>query len=90
MSNIGIVVLIFLVLFPLATAQLDADQPADLQGEKRCGNLAKMYQQMKEVLNRGTRCGGSCTDDVCCKRSFLRGMALIAAEDRRRRTAMGW
>uniref|UniRef100_W4VSL7 M_conomarphin_Vc2 prepropeptide n=1 Tax=Conus victoriae TaxID=319920 RepID=W4VSL7_CONVC len=53
MSKLGVVLCIFLVLFPMATLQLDGDQTADRPADERGQDLAEQYRNLKRVMERG-------------------------------------
>nr|AEX60127.1 M superfamily MLKM group conopeptide Tx3-T02 [Conus textile]AEX60132.1 M superfamily MLKM group conopeptide Tx3-T01 [Conus textile] len=61
MLKMGVVLFIFLVLFPLATLQLDADQPVERYAENK--QLLSPDERREIILHAlGTRC---CSWDVC-------------------------
>nr|AGE10521.1 Conomarphin conotoxin precursor analog Bt3 [Conus betulinus] len=53
MLKVGVVLCIFLILFPMATLQLDGDQTADRHADERDQDLAEQYRNLKRVLKRG-------------------------------------
>nr|AGE10513.1 M superfamily conotoxin precursor 6 [Conus marmoreus] len=64
MSKLGVVLFIFLVLFPMATLQLDGDQSADHQADKRDQDQSRQNGNLKRALKRDVRCIGSCDSTV--------------------------
>uniref|UniRef100_W4VS61 M_conomarphin_Vc1 prepropeptide n=1 Tax=Conus victoriae TaxID=319920 RepID=W4VS61_CONVC len=54
MSKLGVVLCIFLVLFPMATLQLDGDQTADRPADERGQDLAEQYRNLKRVMERSS------------------------------------
>nr|AGE10512.1 M superfamily conotoxin precursor 5 [Conus marmoreus] len=59
MSKLGVVLFIFLVLFPLATFQLDGDQSADHQADKRDQDQSRQNGNLKGALKRDVKSIGS-------------------------------
>nr|P0CH24.1 RecName: Full=Conopeptide-Ac1; AltName: Full=5P1; AltName: Full=5P2; AltName: Full=Conopeptide Ac3.1; AltName: Full=Conotoxin-Ac1; AltName: Full=Conotoxin-Ac1-O6P; Flags: Precursor [Conus achatinus] len=49
---LGVLVTIFLVLFPMATLQLDGDQTADRHAGERDQDPLEQYRNLKHVLRR--------------------------------------
>nr|AXL95479.1 conotoxin precursor superfamily M [Conus ermineus] len=62
MSKLGVVLFTFLVLFPLTTLQLEADQPVERQQDFNPGETRGI---MMHVLSKGTSLLGCCVGQGC-------------------------
>nr|AEX60169.1 M superfamily MLKM group conopeptide Cp+Vx3-G01 [Conus capitaneus] len=66
MLKMGVVLFVFLVLFPLATFQLDADQPVKRYAKyKQDLNADKRMRLILPALRQRQCCGWEWCDDIC-------------------------
>uniref|UniRef100_A0A0C9SEM6 Ctr_148_N conopeptide n=1 Tax=Conus tribblei TaxID=101761 RepID=A0A0C9SEM6_CONTD len=53
MSKLGVVLFIFLVLFPMTTLQQDGDQTADRRADERGQGLTEQYRSLRALRLSG-------------------------------------